>query len=78
MKKILLGAVLMATLLTGCVHARFAPASGHCPAAFPIKGNADSSLYHLPESPFYYRTQAELCFAKEESARKMGYVSAKR
>lgn len=76
MKKILVICALLLT--TGCAHVRLAPAGGSCPADFPIKGNANSYLYHTPDSPFYYRTKAELCFATEESARKNGYHSAKR
>src|SRR5439155_11710732 len=29
---------------------------GSQPEGFPIKGNADSMLYHVPDSPFYERT----------------------
>ena len=43
------------------------------PAGFPIKGNADSMLYHLPDSPFYGRTVAEVWFATAEAAEAAGF-----
>jgi len=46
---------------------------GSQPEGFPIKGNADSMLYHVPDSPFYERTEAEIWFATAEDAEKAGY-----
>jgi small subunit ribosomal protein S2 len=43
------------------------------PDGFPIKGNADSMLYHTPESPFYGRTVAEVWFASEAAAEAAGF-----
>lgn len=43
------------------------------PEGFPIKGNADSKLYHTPESPFYGRTVAEVWFATEAAAEAAGF-----
>ncbi|MDW3216637.1 MAG: 30S ribosomal protein S2 [Ilumatobacteraceae bacterium] len=43
------------------------------PDGFPIKGNADSMLYHTPESPFYGRTVAEVWFADEAAAEAAGF-----
>lgn len=43
------------------------------PDGFPIKGNADSMLYHTTESPFYDRTIAEVWFATEASAEAAGF-----
>jgi small subunit ribosomal protein S2 len=43
------------------------------PEGFPIKGNADSMLYHSPESPFYGRTVAEVWFATEAAAEAAGF-----
>lgn len=43
------------------------------PEGFPIKGNADSMLYHTPDSPFYGRTVAEVWFADESSAEAAGF-----
>jgi large subunit ribosomal protein L4 len=46
---------------------------GFEPPEYPIKGNADSMLYHTPESPFYDRTVAEVWFDTEESAEAAGF-----
>jgi large subunit ribosomal protein L4 len=43
------------------------------PEGFPIKGNANSMLYHTPESPFYGRTDAEVWFATETDAEAAGF-----
>jgi large subunit ribosomal protein L17 len=56
------------------------PAGGHAPLedgsqpeGFPIKGNADSKLYHVPDSRFYDATVAEVWFATAEDAEAAGY-----
>jgi large subunit ribosomal protein L17 len=46
---------------------------GSQPEGFPIKGNADSKLYHTPESPYYEQTVAEVWFASAEAAEAAGY-----
>ena len=43
------------------------------PAGFPIKGNANSGLYHPLESPSYDNTIAEILFASSEAAEAHGY-----
>jgi len=43
------------------------------PDGFPIKGNADSKLYHNPDSPVYGRTVAEVWFATEDAAEAAGF-----
>jgi large subunit ribosomal protein L17 len=43
------------------------------PEGFPIKGNVDSMLYHVPDSPFYARTVAEVWFANAEAAEAAGF-----
>ena len=43
------------------------------PAGFEVKGNADSMLYHLPGTPFYDRTVAEVWFATAEAAEAAGF-----
>jgi len=43
------------------------------PEGFPIKGNADSMLFHLPGSRFYNQTKAEVWFATEADAEAAGY-----
>lgn len=47
---------------------------GEAPSAeYMIKGNADSMLYHPPESPFYGRTVAEVWFTTAEAAEAAGF-----
>ena len=46
---------------------------GSQPDGFPVKGNADSMLYHSPESPFYGRTKAEVWFTTAEAAEAAGF-----
>ena len=57
-----------------------APAGSHAPIeddaqpeGFPIKGNASSKLYHVPDSRFYNSTVAEIWFASAEDAEAAGY-----
>ena len=59
--------------LAGCAHVRIPLKGGGCPDEFPIKGNADSFIYHTPASLFYMQTRAEACFATEEAAWRHGY-----
>lgn len=49
-------------------------ANGAAPAGFTIKGNADSMLYHPPESPYYGRTIAEVWFRTEADAERAGFT----
>jgi len=49
-----------------------------CPAAYPIKGNASSMIYHVPGGAYYSRTKPEQCFATESAARAEGYRRSKR
>ncbi|MDQ4119266.1 MAG: 50S ribosomal protein L17 [Actinomycetota bacterium] len=44
------------------------------PEGFDIKGNEDSKLYHVPGSPHYDRTNAEVWFASEEAAEAAGFT----
>jgi large subunit ribosomal protein L4 len=46
---------------------------GSQPEGFPVKGNADSMLYHVPGSSFYERTAAEVWFVDAEAAEKAGF-----
>jgi large subunit ribosomal protein L4 len=46
---------------------------GSEPEGFPIKGNADSMLYHVPGSSFYKRTVAEVWFKTAEAAEAAGF-----
>ena len=44
-----------------------------CPPQFPVKGNAQSKIYHTPASRVYGQTIAELCFATPEAAEAAGF-----
>jgi large subunit ribosomal protein L4 len=48
-------------------------ADGSQPEGFPVKGNADSMLYHVPGSSFYARTEAEVWFASADAAEAAGF-----
>lgn len=53
-----------------------APIEGDAmPEGFPIKGNADSMKYHVPDSRYYDATIAEVWFATTEAAEAAGYVA---
>lgn len=43
------------------------------PEGYEIKGNADSMLYHMPGTPFFERTVAEVWFDTAENAEAAGY-----
>jgi large subunit ribosomal protein L17 len=47
------------------------------PDGFPIKGNADSMIYHPEESRFYDNTVAEFYFATPEVAESFGFRAPK-
>ena len=46
---------------------------GGQPDGFPVKGNDDSKLYHVPGSAFYDRTVAEVWFATADDAEAAGF-----
>jgi large subunit ribosomal protein L17 len=46
---------------------------GGQPDGFPVKGNEDSKLYHVPGSSHYDRTVAEVWFASPEAAEAAGF-----
>lgn len=48
-----------------------------CPAEYPIKGNANSRIYHRPEDSSYDSTIAEYCFASEQDATAAGFRARK-
>ena len=53
-------------------HAPLDDAS-EAPEGFPVKGNDDSKLYHVPGSAHYDRTVAEVWFATPEAAEAAGF-----
>lgn len=50
-----------------------ASADGGGPAGWLVKGNADSGLYHGPDSPYYNQTIAEVWFIDEATAAAAGF-----
>jgi len=48
-------------------------ADGSQPEGFPVKGNEDSMLYHVPGSSFYARTVAEVWFTDAAAAEAAGF-----
>jgi len=70
--------IMAGVWLAGCAHMSLSNDNGTCPPGFPIKGNANSGIYHLPQNKFYVRTRAEFCFDSESAAKVRGYVPAKR
>lgn len=48
-----------------------------CPSWAPIKGNARSGIYHMPNQRFYNATNPEECFRTEAAAQAAGYRKSK-
>jgi hypothetical protein len=44
------------------------------PDGFTIKGNAQSMLFHTPDSPYYGRTKPEVWFRTEADAERAGFA----
>jgi len=44
------------------------------PDGFTIKGNAQSMLFHTPDSPYYGRTKPEVWFRSETDAERAGFT----
>ena len=51
---------------------------GGCPGSHPIKGNADSMIFHVPGGRSYERTAAERCYCTAADAEADGFRQAKR
>jgi len=49
-----------------------------CPENKPIKGNAQSGIYHMPGGQYYKATRPERCFTSEEEAQNAGYRKSTR
>ncbi len=54
-----------------------APIDGGCPDGYPIKGNDNSGIFHVPGGRFYDRTVPERCYASADDALVDGYRQAK-
>jgi len=50
--------------------------SGGAPKGFPVKGNADSGLFHEPDGQWYDATDAEFYFKTAEDAEAAGFTRA--
>jgi large subunit ribosomal protein L4 len=50
--------------------------SGGAPKGYPVKGNADSGLYHEPDGQWYDQTEAEFYFKTAEDAEAAGLTRA--
>jgi large subunit ribosomal protein L4 len=50
--------------------------SGGAPKGYPVKGNADSGLYHEPEGQWYDQTEAEFYFKSADDAEAAGFTRA--
>ncbi|HQY30434.1 MAG TPA: hypothetical protein PK691_04075 [Thermomicrobiales bacterium] len=48
-----------------------------CPDGFPIKGNANSGIYHAPTDKTFTKTIPEICFESEAAALAMGFRAPK-
>lgn len=48
-----------------------------CPPEFPVKGNAQSMIYHTHESRSYVATIPEFCFSSAEAALSAGFRAPK-
>ena len=46
------------------------------PDGYPVKANASSGLYYMPDNALYEDTQAEIWFASEEVAKVNGFHKA--
>ncbi|TDD16724.1 hypothetical protein E1218_29145 [Kribbella turkmenica] len=44
------------------------------PDGFTIKGNAQSMLFHTPDSPYYGRTKPQVWFRSESDAERAGFT----
>lgn len=62
-----------AALASGEGYVRLADGERSCPAEYPIKGNANSHIYHLPGESSYEATIPEFCFSTTEIAQTMGF-----
>ena len=54
------------------------PVDGSCPVTHPVKGNANSKIYHLPGGRFYDSTVPERCYRDPQAAEADGMRASKR
>lgn len=51
---------------------------GTCPPDWPVKANARSGIFHVPDGAMYDRTRADRCYATPEAAEADGLRRSKR
>ena len=54
------------------------PVDGACPLTHPVKGNANSKIYHVPGGRFYDSTVPERCYRDGAAAEADGLRASKR
>jgi hypothetical protein len=54
------------------------PVAGACPLTHPVKGNANSGIYHVPGGRFYDSTVPERCYRDGTAAEADGMRASKR
>jgi hypothetical protein len=54
------------------------PVDGACPLTHPVKGNANSGIYHVPGGRFYDSTVPERCYRDGTAAEADGMRASKR
>ncbi|HUP71932.1 MAG TPA: hypothetical protein VM282_02680 [Acidimicrobiales bacterium] len=54
------------------------PVDGACPLTHPVKGNANSRIYHVPGGRFYDSTVPERCYRDGTAAEADGMRASKR
>jgi len=86
-KRGILAVLFVALLIAGICywnwyHTRISPNTPQtsridCPENKPIKGNAQSGIYHTPGSQYYAQTKPERCFVTIADAVDAGYRESK-
>ncbi len=69
--------ILGMLIMSGCAHTTGPLRDGSCPPEFPVKGNANSFIYHTPRSFSYFKTKAEVCFDSPDAAIRHGFRAPK-
>ena len=78
MKRVILCLILGFTLGACAGPLRSVTPHGQsCPTGYPVKGNADSRIFHMPGDLYYYETFPERCFKTPQDAMAAGYRRAK-
>jgi hypothetical protein len=54
------------------------PVGGSCPSSHPVKGNANSRIYHVPGGRFYDSVVPERCYRDPAAAEADGMRASKR